>query len=94
MLLKALRDLISEGMACGNINPLLDQEVSEFIVEVTDKKRLRRLKNLRQELDKFIVEISTQNELLDQEYKLSEKQRIKSIENAQKYAELVNSGAQ
>jgi len=54
LLLKALRDLVTEGMDNFTLNSLLDQRV----VEGKDKRKIRRLKLMRRELDDFIEEVN------------------------------------
>lgn len=71
-LLKALRDLVEENMECKDINPYVDQEVSEFISELQDKKRMRRLKLMLKELDKFIDDFSNYDKLQKEQYNYDE----------------------
>jgi len=68
-LLKALRDLVTEDMDnASSINPNWDQDVANFIMEIKDKRRIRRLKLIRKELDKFIEEtIINQKKLMELE---------------------------
>lgn len=87
LLLKALRDLVSECIEYSSINPNFEQDVAEFFIEFTDKKRSRRLKKIRKELDNFIEETITRQKLEDDERKVDEelhKQKQKV------YAELDN----
>jgi len=56
-LLKAVDDLVSDHLSNASINPNLEAEVADFILEFTDKKRLRRLKLLQKELRKWIKEL-------------------------------------
>lgn len=62
-LLKALRDLVSENMDAATINVFSEEEISEYMTEVIDKKRARRLKAIRRELDKVIDEIKSETRL-------------------------------
>lgn len=74
LLLKALRELVSEDMENSEINPYMDQEVSEFMIEITDKRRLKRLKSMRKELDKYIDEVTLEQKLMKEEREYNEKQ--------------------
>lgn len=72
LLLKALRDLVSECMENNSINPDFERDVAEFLIEITDKKRFRRLKMVRRELDKFIEETISRQKLEEDERKVNE----------------------
>ena len=72
LLLKALRDLVSECIEYTSINSNFEQDVAEFFIEFTDKKRSRRLKKIRKELDNFIEETITWQKLEDDERKVNE----------------------
>ena len=87
LLLKALRELVSEDMENSEINPHLDQEVSEFMIEITDKRRYKRLKSIRKELDKYIEEVTRDQKLMKEEKEFNEKQLV---ETNRVYAERVN----
>lgn len=67
LLLKEIKSLIIQTINNAAINPLLEEEVSELLTEVKDKRRLRKLKLIRNELDKFIVEMTTQKKSIDME---------------------------
>lgn len=56
-LLKELRKLISEELDNTKLNVNLESEVAEFLTEVTDRRRSRRLKMVRRALDEWIDEI-------------------------------------
>jgi len=56
-LLKELRALILQEMNNSKVNVDLEYDVAEFLTEVKDKRRLRRLKLVRRELDKWIDEM-------------------------------------
>lgn len=56
-LLKVLRDLVCEEMSNAKMNVELESEVAEFLTEMTDKRRSRRLKLVRGALDKWINEM-------------------------------------
>ena len=96
LLLKALRELVSEDMENSEINPYMDQEVSEFMIEITDKRRVRRLKSMRKELDKYIEEIEEERRLIEKEKrrKIKEEKEINDkqlIPTNSVYAERVSS---
>jgi hypothetical protein len=63
LLLRVLRDLVTEHMDNASINSYLEQEVAEFLIEIKDKRRIRKLKQIRKELDKFIEETKNNEEL-------------------------------
>ena len=54
LMFETLQDLVKETINNASINSMLDEEVSEFMLEVTDKRRLRKMKKLKLELDEFI----------------------------------------
>ena len=56
-LLKLLRNLVSEGIDNAKVNVELESEVAELISDLTDKRRVRRLKSLRRDVDKWIDEL-------------------------------------
>ena len=56
-LLKLLRNWVSEGIDNAKVNVELESEVAELISDLTDKRRLRRLKALRRDVDKWIDEL-------------------------------------
>lgn len=67
VLLKELRKLVIENIDATTINPMLEQEVSEYMAEITDKRRYRRLKKMEKALDNFIEEVVSEKNLKKQE---------------------------
>lgn len=67
VLLKELRKLVIENIDATTINPMLEQEVSEYMAEITDKRRYRRLKKMEKALDSFITEVVSEKNLKKQE---------------------------
>jgi len=57
-LFKELRKLVTENLNNANVNVDLEYEVAELLTEITDKRKLRRLKLVRKELDKLIEQLS------------------------------------
>ena len=88
LLLKALRDLVSEDMENGSINPNFEQDVAEFFIEFTDKKRLRHLKMIRKEVDKWIEQMTSQEKMEEGERKFNEDNSKKASKS---YLERINS---
>lgn len=78
LLLRALRDLVTENMDASSMNPFAEQDVAEYLTEVTDKRRARKLKYLRRELDQYIAEIVQQQSLEKQE-RLFNEVKLKQI---------------
>lgn len=87
LLLKALQELVSECIENSSINPDFERDVAEFLIEITDKRRSRRLKKIRKELDNFIEETITRQKLEEDEKKANEEIHKK---NQKVYAELDN----
>jgi hypothetical protein len=58
-LLKELQKIVSQEMSNAKMNVEFEQDVAEFLTEVVDKKRFRRLKMIRRELDSWIEEMKT-----------------------------------
>lgn len=56
MLLKALIGLVNENLNFADVREEIDSEVAELIADLKDRKRLRRLKEMKKALDKFISE--------------------------------------
>ena len=56
LLLKALREIVTENMDHRLLETSIEQDVAEFLTEIKDKKRYRRLKSIRKELDRWINE--------------------------------------
>jgi len=77
LLLKALRDLVTEAVDDASISVELDEEVAEFLTKTKDKRRLRKLKMLRREVSKYIEEVASQKKLQEAERKHNEEKRIK-----------------
>ena len=82
-LLKELRVLVTENMAAADLNP--EEDVSEFMEEITDKRRARRLKLIRRELDNLIEEMVIKQDLQERERKYNEDKRKKSEEIAHEH---------
>lgn len=76
LLLKALRDLVNESM---DVNPLLEEDVSEFLTELTNKRNARRLKIIRRELDKWITEMIHQQKLQHEIQMFHESKRKEAV---------------
>jgi hypothetical protein len=57
VLLKTLRELVSDAIENADINPVFEEDVSKLILDITDKRRVRRLKLIRKELDVFINDL-------------------------------------
>lgn len=58
-LLKSLRDLVLEDLRNSTVNVDLEYDTSEVLMEITDRKRSRRLKLIKRELDSWIDETKT-----------------------------------
>jgi hypothetical protein len=56
-LLQTLRDFVEDSLGYGETNVQLDSEVAEIITNLTDKRKMRTLKIVRKELQKWIHEI-------------------------------------
>ena len=54
LLLKALNEFVEEALENAKINPLLDDEVADLVITLTDKRKTRRLKNIHRALDTWI----------------------------------------
>jgi hypothetical protein len=79
LLLKALREIVAENMEASDIDPRIDEDVSEYMIEVTDKKRARRLKMMMKELDKLIIEMLQTKKIMEVERRYKE-QTLKKTE--------------
>lgn len=56
-LLRELRRMLTEDINNVDVNVDLQEDVADFLADVTDKRRHRRLKLVRKELDKWIEEM-------------------------------------
>ena len=74
LLLKALRELVAEDVKNSSIDPFLEEDVSDFLAEMRDKKRIRRLKQMQKELNDWIPELVSQEKMREEErqYNVSE----------------------
>jgi hypothetical protein len=81
VLLKVLRDLITENMDASKINPFLDHDVSEFITDITDKRRFRRLRDMRRALDTYIEAQEVQERLMERQ-RIQTEARLKKANEA------------
>ena len=55
-LLKVLCKIVNEEMDYASINKDIEEDVSNFLTDITDKRRIRYLKSVRKELEKWIKE--------------------------------------
>ena len=77
-LLETLRDIVTENMDNASINSEFEQDVSEFLTEVKDHRRVRKLKLVRNALDEFIDTMILHRKLKKAELKHNEENRIKT----------------
>jgi hypothetical protein len=63
VLLQTLRDLVKEEISNSSINDVLEYEVAEFIAEVKDRRRTRRLKQILKEVDKWIDDVDAERKI-------------------------------
>jgi methyl coenzyme M reductase beta subunit len=87
LLLTALQSLVKENLEFSSITPYNDEEVSEVVIELTDKKRVRNLEKISDALDLLIKEVKNEKKLHEQEKQYNEEKRIN---NARAFAELVD----
>lgn len=78
LLLRVLRDLVTENMDFGIVNSYIESDVADLISEIVDKKRIRRLKKVRKELDEMIEEMIIEEKLRKQE-RLCNESRFKEV---------------
>ncbi len=72
VLLKTLRDLVDENIDYADVRDGDDLEAAEFIMELKDKRRVRRLKKIGRALDKLISDTVAEEKLREEDRKLSE----------------------
>ena len=77
LVLKALRDLLVETIGYENINPHDEEEVSNLILELSDKRRVRKFKRILKEYDVYLKQVFVEEKLKKQEqmYERSELQK-------------------
>lgn len=80
VLLKVLRNLVKENIDASKVNMVMEQDVAEYITEMTDKRRIRKLKELNRALDKYIAEVVSFEKLKEQSAAYMEQQRKKTEE--------------
>lgn len=80
-LLKELRELVLENIENANIDPFLEQDVSEFIAEIKDRRRIRKLKSILKETDKAIDGMISENKLMQQERDYNNQKMIEDTTN-------------
>lgn len=67
VLLKTLQELVEDTILASTINPAVDEDVSEYITDLTNKRNHRKLKKLGKALDKYIKEVMNEERLKQQE---------------------------
>lgn len=81
LLLRIIRDIITENIGYGNVNPYIDEDVADLVTEIKDKRKCRKLKLVRNELDKLIKEMATEQKLKEIERKFNES-KVKEVQYA------------
>lgn len=81
LLLRVLRDIVTENMGYSDVNPYIDEDVADLITEIKDKRKCRKLKLVRNELDKMIKEMAAEQKLKEVERKFNES-KIKEVQYA------------
>ncbi len=66
-LLKALREIVTENLNYADVRAMIDSDVAEFIMELQDRRRLRKLKKVLRSLDEMIKETISERRLREQE---------------------------
>lgn len=82
LLLRTLRNLVTENVNYADVSELLDSEIAEHLMELKDKRRLRRLKKVGKALDELIEETVRDNQLREEERKFNEAKLKESVKNA------------
>jgi len=67
LLLKTLRNIVTDEIDNASIDPSMEEEVAEFLTDVKDKRKVRQLKAIRKELDTFIKEVESSKKLQEEE---------------------------
>jgi hypothetical protein len=83
LLLKALRELVAEDVKNSSIDPFLEEDVSDFLADMRDKKRIRRLKEIQKALNEWIPELVSQEKVREEERQYNRE----SMKNATKLVE-------
>ncbi len=89
-LMRKLRKVISECIDNASVNPEIEEDVSEFLTEVVDKRRHRKLKQLKNELDEFITEMVNYRAVQNLQKALQKHDEEQRIEIARIHSERTN----
>jgi hypothetical protein len=53
-ILNAVYDHIKEYLSYADINPDIESDVSEIFIQIKDKQKIKKLKNINKEIEKWI----------------------------------------
>ena len=80
-LLKALREIVTENLNYADVRAMIDSDVAEFIMELQEPRRQRKLKKIRKALDTLIKETVREEKLRKDERQVNEA-KLKQINEA------------
>ena len=70
-LLAALKTFVQEGLEHASVVPM-EEEVADLVIELTDRRRKRRLKKINEALKEWLDEIMREEKLRKQERQYNE----------------------
>jgi len=70
-LLAALKSFVQEGLEHASVAPM-DEEIAELVIELTDRRRTRKLKKINEALKEWISEMVREEKLRKEERQYNE----------------------
>lgn len=70
-LLAALKSFVQEGLEHASVAPM-DDEIAALVIELTDRRRTRKLKKINEALKEWIAEMVQEEKLHKQERQYNE----------------------
>lgn len=80
LLLRMLREIVKKQIEAGSLNTFIEEDVSNYLMDVTDKRQVRKLKKIMNEVDKWLKDM----------VKISKLEREETLYNQAKMKECPN----
>lgn len=81
LLLKELHEIVKDAIEASSIDIYQEEEISDYMIEITDKRRIRKLKTINKEIDKWLNELTHEKVLKEQERLFNESKRKENYVN-------------
>lgn len=82
-ILKTLYKLVRENLEFGDVNVDSESDMAEFVSDLRERKRIRKLRKLKLEVEKWMKEMAAEKHLKEElrkinEAKLQESNRVRA----------------